>query len=86
MADAALLERPTYGFPEVDDLLRLSPGTAKRWVDGYERQGRWYDPVVRLESTRHEVVMQRGRVLVQGGTFHGAPGQGQFLLRSRIAV
>ena len=31
-----------------------------------------------------EVVMQRGPVLVQDGTFHGAPGQGRFLPRSRI--
>jgi dihydropyrimidinase len=31
-----------------------------------------------------EVVMQRGRVLVEGGEFHGEPGQGKFLPRSRI--
>jgi dihydropyrimidinase len=33
-----------------------------------------------------EVVLQRGQVLVQGGTFHGKPGQGRFLPRSRISV
>jgi dihydropyrimidinase len=33
-----------------------------------------------------EVVMQRGKVLVQDGTFHGKPGQGTFLSRSRLAV
>ena len=31
-----------------------------------------------------EVVMQRGRVLVQDGAFHGRAGQGRFLQRSRI--
>jgi uncharacterized protein (DUF433 family) len=50
-----LLERPTYAFPEVDDLLRLSPGTARRWIDGYERHGRAYDPVVRIEPTGDEI-------------------------------
>ena len=33
-----------------------------------------------------EVVMQRGRVLVQDGAFHGKAGQGRFLPRSRIPV
>jgi dihydropyrimidinase len=33
-----------------------------------------------------EVVLQRGQVLVQDGTFHGKPGQGRFLPRSRISV
>ncbi|MGH2596580.1 MAG: dihydropyrimidinase [Actinomycetota bacterium] len=31
-----------------------------------------------------EVVMQRGQVLVENGEFHGVPGQGRFLPRSRI--
>jgi dihydropyrimidinase len=33
-----------------------------------------------------EVVMQRGNVLVQDGKFHGHPGQGKFLERSRFGV
>ncbi len=33
-----------------------------------------------------ETVLQRGRVLVQDGTFHGKPGRGRFLSRSRISV
>ena len=52
----SLLDRPTYGFQEVDDLLQLSPGTAKRWVDGYERHGRRYDPVVRSSSLGNDIV------------------------------
>jgi dihydropyrimidinase len=31
-----------------------------------------------------EIVMQRGSVLVEDGTFHGSPGQGRFLPRSRL--
>jgi uncharacterized protein (DUF433 family) len=52
----SLLDRPTYGFAEVDTLLRLTPGTARRWIDGYERHGRRYDPVVRAEPFRNEIV------------------------------
>jgi dihydropyrimidinase len=33
-----------------------------------------------------EVVLQRGQVLVSDGAFHGAPGRGKFLPRSRIPV
>jgi dihydropyrimidinase len=33
-----------------------------------------------------EVVVQRGNVLVQDGAFHGAPGQGRFVPRSRISL
>jgi dihydropyrimidinase len=33
-----------------------------------------------------EVVMQRGNVLVKDGEFHGAPGQGRFVPRSRISL
>lgn len=41
------LERPVYGFSQVDDLLGLKGGTARRWIDGYERRGREYAPIVR---------------------------------------
>jgi dihydropyrimidinase len=34
---------------------------------------------------RPEVVMQRGRVLVENGAFHGRPGEGRFLKRGRGA-
>ncbi len=56
MAGVRYLERPTYGFGDVDQLLRLSPGTARRWIDGYQRSGRAYPPVVREASTGHEAV------------------------------
>jgi hypothetical protein len=53
----SMLARPVYHYAEVDRLLRLSPGTAKRWIDGYERAGRVYEPVVRKERTGSPWVM-----------------------------
>ncbi|MGH3711554.1 MAG: hypothetical protein ACRDRQ_26400 [Pseudonocardiaceae bacterium] len=47
----SMLERPVYSYAEIDRLLRLTPGTAKRWIDGYKRAGRVYEPVVRQERT-----------------------------------
>jgi uncharacterized protein (DUF433 family) len=50
-----LLERPTYGFSQVDRLLGLRSGTSRRWINGYERAGKSYAPVVREQSTGIEV-------------------------------
>jgi uncharacterized protein (DUF433 family) len=47
----SMLERPVYGYAETDRLLRVSPGTARRWINGYERLGRSYPPVVRQRPT-----------------------------------
>jgi uncharacterized protein (DUF433 family) len=47
----SMLDRPVYGYAEVDRLLRLTPGTAKRWINGYQREGRWYEPVIRETPT-----------------------------------
>lgn len=47
----SLLDREIYGFGQVDRILELSKGTAKRWIDGYERLGTRYEPVVRPEPT-----------------------------------
>jgi dihydropyrimidinase len=33
-----------------------------------------------------EVVLQRGQVLVRGGEFHGKPGRGRFIPRSRLTA
>jgi uncharacterized protein (DUF433 family) len=51
-----LLDHPVYGMVQVDRLLALPGGTAKRWIDGYERGAKWYPPVVRVEPTGDEVV------------------------------
>ena len=52
----ALLDRDMYGMGQVDRLLGLFRGTAFRWIDGYERRGRRYDPLVRETATRSETV------------------------------
>jgi uncharacterized protein (DUF433 family) len=41
---------------QVDRLLALSPGTARRWIDGYRRGGHTYPPVVRIEATGEDIV------------------------------
>lgn len=51
-----LLDRPVYGLGQVDYILGLTPGTARRWIDGYRRGGRTYDPVVRFETTGDDTV------------------------------
>lgn len=50
-----LLERPVYTFAQVDELLGVGASTARRWIDGYTRQGRTYTPVIRERSTGREV-------------------------------
>lgn len=51
-----LLSRPMYYMGDVDRVLGLHGGTAKRWIDGYQRNGRDYDPVVRENRTGDLVV------------------------------
>lgn len=51
-----LLARAVYGMSQVDWMLRLRPGTARRWIDGYTRGGKDYPPIVRLESSGDELV------------------------------
>jgi uncharacterized protein (DUF433 family) len=52
----SLLDRRIYSLSDVDRLLVLPPGTARRWIDGYDRGGVHYPPVVRAERTRDEDV------------------------------
>lgn len=47
----SLLDRPVYTFREVDRLLGMNQGTARRWIDGYARGSRLYPPIVREERT-----------------------------------
>lgn len=51
-----LLSRPVYGLSQVDRILGLHSGTARRWIDGYQRAGRAYPPVVREQPTGEEIV------------------------------
>lgn len=50
-----LLERPTYGLSQIDHILGLHGGTARRWINGYKRAGKVYPPVIRVESTEDEI-------------------------------
>ena len=52
----ALVDRDVYNMGQVDRLLGLSHGTACRWIDGYTRRERRYEPLVRLETTGSETV------------------------------
>ncbi len=55
MADS-LLDRAIYSYADVDRLVGLHSGTARRWLEGYERAGRFYDPVLRPEPTDSDAV------------------------------
>jgi uncharacterized protein (DUF433 family) len=52
----SLLDRSIYSYADVDRLVGLHSGTAKRWLEGYERAGRVYDPVLRDEPSGKDVV------------------------------
>lgn len=52
----SLLDRAIYSYSDVDRLVGLHSGTARRWLEGYERSGRFYDPVLRQEPTGDEIV------------------------------
>jgi uncharacterized protein (DUF433 family) len=56
MEVTSLLARPVYGVAQVDGLLGLTHGTARRWIDGYSRGGKVFPPVVRSQSTGEELV------------------------------
>jgi uncharacterized protein (DUF433 family) len=52
----SLLDRRVYALADVDRLLALPAGTGRRWIDGYDRGGVHYPPVVRVEQTRDDAV------------------------------
>lgn len=52
----SLLDRAIYSYPDVDRLVGLHAGTAKRWLEGYTRGGKFYDPVLRAEPTGSDSV------------------------------
>ena len=55
MADS-LLDRAIYSYSDVDRLVGLHSGTARRWLEGYTRSNRFYEPVLRPEPTGGEEV------------------------------
>jgi uncharacterized protein (DUF433 family) len=50
-----LLERELYGLGQVDRILGLRSGTARRWIEGYSRGGKTYPPVIREAPTGSEI-------------------------------
>ena len=52
----ALLDRELYTVGEAARLLRVNPRTLMNWLDGYERRGTRYAPVVRTESTGSDLL------------------------------
>ena len=52
----SLQDRPVYGFGQVDDILGLKSGTSRRWIDGYERSGKPYAPLIRERSLGGDLV------------------------------
>ncbi len=56
MPVTSILERPVYGISEAAALLGLRPDRARAWVDGYERQGSFYAPVIREERTGEDLL------------------------------
>lgn len=52
MGDVVDLQgRRVYSFRQIDDILGLRAGTSSRWIDGYERGQKFYEPVIRPEHT-----------------------------------
>lgn len=51
----SLLDRPLYGLAQIDRILGLPGGTARRWIDGYRRAGKSYPPVIREQSTGDDI-------------------------------
>lgn len=45
-----VLDRPVYGISEAARLLGLRPRRVRAWLDGYERAGHRYPPVVRTAA------------------------------------
>ena len=51
-----ILERPVYGVSEAAGLLGLRSDRTRAWLDGYERSGVRYSPVIREEHTGEDLV------------------------------
>ena len=52
----SILDRPVYGVSEAAGLLGLRSDRARAWLDGYERSGVRYPPVIREEPTGDDIV------------------------------
>jgi len=52
----SILDRPVYGISEAAGLLGLRADRARAWLDGYERRGSQYAPVIRVAPTGEDIV------------------------------
>ncbi len=52
----SMLDRAIYSYADVDRLVGLRGGTARRWLEGYRRGGRLYEPVLRESATGSDAV------------------------------
>ena len=52
----SILERPVYGLLQAASHLGLRRERVRAWLDGYERGGVSYPPVIRVEATRNDIV------------------------------
>lgn len=52
----SLLDRAIYSYADVDRLVGLHGGTARRWLDGYTRAGKFYEPILRESATGDDSV------------------------------
>jgi uncharacterized protein (DUF433 family) len=51
-----VLDRRVYVMSDVDRYLGLPGGTGRRWIDGYSRGGRAYEPVIRGARSEDDAV------------------------------
>jgi uncharacterized protein (DUF433 family) len=56
VSELQVLDRPLYGVAQAASLLGLRAARVRAWLDGYERGGRVYAPVIREEPTGRDVV------------------------------
>ena len=56
MAAPTTLERPVYGMSQAARLLGLRTDALRRWIDGYDRAGTTYAPVIREERTGSDII------------------------------
>lgn len=65
----SLLDRAIYSLADVDRLVGVPVGTARRWLEGYSRGGKSYAPVLRDHPIEADVVtwgeMVEARLLAQ---------------------
>lgn len=52
----SILDRPVYGLGEAAGLLGLRSDRTRAWLDGYDRLGVRYAPVIREEPTGEDIV------------------------------